>query len=145
MGPGQSSCEGPAGNDPTLSTKADDESRVSDTTDPVHPRQYDIWWAALPDPAGRRPVLLLSRSSAFAYLTRLIVVEVTTTVRRIPQEMAIGEREGLTRPCVANLDAVRTIPKGCLDRRIGRIAQRRHVEVKRSLGHVLHWPELTVL
>lgn len=108
-------------------------------------RQYEIWWARLPDPAGRRPVLLLGRTSAVFYLMRVLVVEVTTTIRAIPQEVALGRREGLPRPCVANLDALRTIPRQSLEVRIGRLASRREVEVKRALGHVLHWPELTGL
>lgn len=108
-------------------------------------RQYDIWWVSLPEPVGRRPVLLLGRTSAFEYLTRALVVEVTTTVRGIPQEVLLGRGEGLPRACVANLDAVRTIPRAALDTRIGRLRARRHLEVKRALGHVLHWPELSGL
>jgi mRNA interferase MazF len=108
-------------------------------------RQFELWWARLPDPVGRRPVLLLGRSSAFGYLTRVLVVEVTTTVRAIPQEVSLGRREGLSRKCVANLDALRTIPSSVLDSFIGRLAAARHIEVKRALGHVLHWPELTGL
>jgi mRNA interferase MazF len=118
---------------------------VSPSTAPPGPRQFEIWWAELPDPVGRRPVLLLGRTAAFAYLTRPLVVEVTTTIRGIPQEVPLGKREGLPRRCVANLDALRTVPIGCLDRPIGRLAASRHVEVKRALGHVLHWPELTGL
>ena len=112
---------------------------------PAGPRQFEIWWAELPDPVGRRPVLLLGRTAAFAYLTRPLVVEVTTTIRGIPQEVSLGKREGLPRRCVANLDALRTVPRECLRRRIGQIAPRRYVEVKRALGHVLHWVELTGL
>jgi len=107
--------------------------------------QFDIWWARLPDPVGRRPVLLLGRTSALAYLTRVLVVEVTTTVRGIPQEVALGRSEGLPKRCVANLDALRTIPRASLDARIGRMTVHRQVEVKRALGHVLQWPEVTGL
>jgi len=109
------------------------------------PRQFEVWWAVLPEPAGRRPVLLLCRTSAYAYLTRVLVVEVTTTVRGIPQEVTLGRREGLGRACVANLDTLRTVPTSCLRARAGTLASRRHVEVKRALGHALHWPELTAL
>jgi len=109
------------------------------------PRQLDLWWVSLPAPAGRRPVLLLGRDAAFGYLTRILVAEVTTTVRGIPQEVALGKREGLPRACVANLDAMRTVPTAALTTRIGRLAASRHVDVKRALGHVLHWPELTIL
>lgn len=109
------------------------------------PRQLEIWWASLPLPVGRRPVLLLGRTPSFVYLDRVLVVEVTTTVRGIPQEVRLGRREGLARPCVANLDALRLMPRGLLVERIGRLASAREVEVKRALGHVLHWPELTSL
>ena len=114
-------------------------------TPEASPRQFEIWWASLPDPAGRRPVLLLGRTASYEYLGRVLVVEVTTTVRGIPQEVALGRREGLLRACVASLDALRTVPRGCLAARVGRLAERRHVEVKRALGHALHWPELTRL
>lgn len=109
------------------------------------PRQFDVWWASLPDPVGRRPLLLLGRASSFAYLTRILAVEVTTTVRGIPQEIALGKREGLATACVANLDAMRTVPRASLRSRAGALAAPRHLEVKRALGHVLHWPELTGL
>lgn len=109
------------------------------------PRQFDVWWAGLPEPAGRRPVLLLSRTSAYNYLARVLVVEVTTTVRNIPQEVRLGQREGLRLACVANLDTLRSVPTSCLNTRAGRLASRRHVEVERALGHALHWPELTAL
>ena len=49
-------------------------------------KQYEIRWANLPLPIGRRPVLLLTRTPAYAYLAKVIVAEVTTTVRGIPQE-----------------------------------------------------------
>lgn len=109
------------------------------------PRQFDIWWISLPGPVGRRPVLLLGRSSAFVYLTRVLAVEVTTTVRGIPQEVQLGKREGLSKRCVANLDTLRSVPTTALLQRVGRLKASRYIEVKRALGHVLHWPELTAL
>ncbi len=90
-------------------------------------------------------MLLLGRSSSFTYLDRILAVEVTTHVRGIPQEVPLGRREGLPKACVANLDAMRTIPRECLSLRIGALASSRHVEVKRALGHVLQWPELSGL
>ena len=109
------------------------------------PRQFELWWVSLPEPVGRRPVLLLGRSPSFGYLQRVLVVEVTTTVRGIPQEVALGRREGLPRASVANLDALRMVSRDALVSRLGSLAASRHVEVKRALGHVLHWPELTGL
>jgi mRNA interferase MazF len=118
---------------------------MTSSRDVALPRQFEIFWAVLPEPAGRRPVLFLGRSTSFEYLGRVLVAEVTTTERGIPQELHLGKREGLPRSCVANLDALRTIPRLRFGTRIGRLAVSRHVEVKRALGHVLHWPELTGL
>ncbi|MCC7110603.1 MAG: type II toxin-antitoxin system PemK/MazF family toxin [Deltaproteobacteria bacterium] len=108
-------------------------------------KQYEVWWAELPEPVGRRPVLLLSRTPAVAYLAKLIVAEVTTTRREIPQEILLGVREGLARPCVANLDNLHVVPKATLAERAGRLAPSREVEVKRALGAALAWSELTTL
>jgi len=106
--------------------------------------QYEIWWVALPEPVGRRPVLLLSRNSAYRVLSKLIVAEVTSRVRGIPQEVRLGTREGLPATCVANLDNVRTVHKSSLTERVGSLSQRRVPEVKRALGHALGWPELVL-
>jgi mRNA interferase MazF len=118
---------------------------MKSTYDVALPKQFELWWVALPEPAGRRPVLFLGRSISFEYLGRVLVAEVTTSVRGIPQEVHLGKREGLPRPCVANLDALRTLPRTRFGTRIGQVSVSRHVEVKRALGHVLHWPELTGL
>jgi len=105
-------------------------------------RQFEIWWATLPAPAGRRPVLLLSRNDAYQYLSKYIVAEITTTIRAIPVEVRLGRREGLQSPCVVNLDKIRTAARPWFDSRVGVLASSRHGEVKRALGYALGWDEL---
>jgi mRNA interferase MazF len=108
-------------------------------------KQYEIRWANLPEPIGRRPVLLLTRTSAYQYLAKVVVAEVTTTVRGIPQEVPLGRRDGLERTSVANLDNVHVVPQARLGDVIGALGGERHREVKRALGYALDWPELKVL
>jgi mRNA interferase MazF len=108
-------------------------------------RQYEIRWASLPPPIGRRPVLLLTRTAAYAYLNKVIVAEVTTTIRAIAQEVPLDSAEGLRAASVANLDNIHVVPKAILGRRIGTLARPRHMEVKRAMGHALAWPELQTL
>ena len=108
-------------------------------------KEYEIWWADLPEPVGRRPVLLLSRDSAYRYLDRAIVVEITTVIRDIPQEVRLGKEEGLARRSVANLDNIHVVPTARLRRRAGVLGWRRIVELKRAFGHALRWSELTGL
>ena len=105
-------------------------------------RQYEIWWARLPAAIGRRPVLLLTRTPAVRYLNKVIVVEITTTIRDIPVELPLGPAEGLRRESVANFDNMHVIAKGSLDERIGALAENRVREAKRCLGWALDWPEL---
>jgi mRNA interferase MazF len=107
-------------------------------------RQYEIWWADLPSPVGRRPVLLLTRSSAYGYLNKAIVAEITTTIRGIPQEVLLGEAEGLG-PSVANFDNVHVVAKHLLSSRVGVLSAAREREVKRALGYALDWAELKML
>jgi mRNA interferase MazF len=108
-------------------------------------KQYEIRWAELPKPVGRRPVLLLSRTPAYEYLNKVIVAEVTSTVRGIPQELRVGRSEGLRRACVVNLDNVHVVLKDALRERVGALAPRRQSELKRALGYALDWAELKVL
>jgi len=105
-------------------------------------KQYEVWWASLPPPAGRRPVLLLSRDGAYAYLNKFLAVEITTTIRGIAVEVPLGRAEGLDRKCVANCDNIRTIARTALVKRIGRLPAGRHPELKRAIGHSLAWDEL---
>ena len=105
-------------------------------------KQYEVWWASLPPPVGRRPVLLLSRESAYSYLDKFVAVEITSTVRQIAVEVPLGRPEGLSRRCVANCDNIRTISRSALLKRIGRLAPGRISELKRAVGHALAWDEL---
>lgn len=77
-------------------------------------RRGEVWWAQLPRPAGRRPVVLASRDEAYAVRSLLTVIPVTTRARRIPVEVPLGREEGLPRACVANADTIVTIPKSAL-------------------------------
>jgi mRNA interferase MazF len=85
-------------------------------------RRGEVWWAKLPAPAGRRPVVLVSRDAAYAVRTSVTVVEVSTTIRGIASEVPLGARDGLPRKCVANADNIVTIPKGWLDERVAALS-----------------------
>lgn len=108
-------------------------------------RQFDVWRADLAQLVGRRPVLLLTRDPAYDYLNKEVVVELTTRVRSIPQEVSFGRREGLPRSCVANFDNLHVVPKSALSAKLGQLGPASHREAKRALGYAPGWPELKVL
>ena len=81
-------------------------------------RRGEIWWARLDLPAGRRPVVLVSRNAAYMVRSSITVAEVSTVVRAIPSEVTLGKRDGMPRPCVINSDNLVTIPKTLLESHI---------------------------
>jgi mRNA interferase MazF len=81
-------------------------------------RRGEVWWAELPKPVGRRPVVLLSRNEAYTVRNAVTVAEVTSRIRGIPVEVALGPEDGLPKRCVANLDTIATIRKETLTERL---------------------------
>ncbi len=72
-------------------------------------RRCDVWWADLPAPAGKRPVVLLSRNEAYTIRQLVTVAPVTTRIRSIPTEVPLGREDGLPKRCVINVDTITTI------------------------------------
>ena len=81
-------------------------------------KQGEIWWADQGPPAGKRPVLLVSRDEAYLVRELVTVAPVTTRIRQIPSEVPLGLEDGLPKPCVINLDTITTIAKTSLTERL---------------------------
>lgn len=81
-------------------------------------KRGEVWWADLPRPVGRRPVVLLSRNAAYAVRSSITIAPLTRMIRDIPGEVALGPEDGLPAECVANLDGILTISKTLLIRNL---------------------------
>ena len=81
------------------------------------PRRGEIWWGEIEE-VGRRPFLVMSRSSAIPVLTSVLAAPVTRTVRQIPTEVLLGPEDGLPTECAVSLDNLRVVPKAFLTERI---------------------------
>ncbi|HEV2474396.1 MAG TPA: type II toxin-antitoxin system PemK/MazF family toxin [Chthonomonadales bacterium] len=77
-------------------------------------RRGEIWWADLGEPIGRRPVLVLTRNDGIRIRSNITVAPITTRIRGIPTEVALGPADGLPRECVADLDSLQTLQKRTL-------------------------------
>ena len=75
----------------------------------------EVWWANLPGPIGRHPVVLLSRDEAYLVRSSVTAAELTTKIRNIPVEVLLDVSDGLPKKCVVNLDSIITIPKNLLE------------------------------
>ena len=103
-------------------------------------RRGEVWWGQLPAPIGRRPVVLLSRDSAYRVRIAATVAPITRTIRNIPVEVALDKRDGLPSRCVANLDDIATIPKTLIKRRIAVLSVEKMQEVEAAIRFALDLP-----
>jgi mRNA interferase MazF len=93
----------------------------------------DICWAELKD-AGRRPVLVLTRSEAIPVLSRILIAPLTRTIRGIPTEVTLGPEDGAPDECAASFDNVQLIGRGLLSEPITHLSGPRMHEVCRALA-----------
>jgi len=96
-------------------------------------RRGEIWWANLPAPIGRRPVLLLSLDAAYVVRTAVTVAAITRTIRRIPVEVPLDMEDGMPEECVVNVDSIMTIPKSLLTERITVLPRDKMALVNRAI------------
>ena len=101
-------------------------------------RRGELYWARLPQPVGKRPVLIVSRDATLAVRSRVTVAPVTRTIRGIRSEVSLGRSHGLRAASVANCDNLQTIPKIALGPRpIGRLPIPELVGLDRALRFAL--------
>ena len=78
---------------------------------PIHLAQLD----------QERPVLILTRETVRPHLARVTVAPVTTTIRGLSTEVAIGRANGLDHDSVVSCDNIVTVPTAAVGRRIGQL------------------------
>ena len=100
----------------------------------------EVWWADLPQPVGRRPVLILTRSSAVAKRNQVVVAQITRTVHHLASEVAVSQADGMPRPCVVNCDVLLTVPKARLVRRMTKLSASKMAEVHQAIRFALDLP-----
>ncbi|MBI4340220.1 MAG: type II toxin-antitoxin system PemK/MazF family toxin [Chloroflexi bacterium] len=100
-------------------------------------RRGEIWWANLPPPVGRRPVLLPSRDESYDRRGMIIVSTITSRARNLPTEVPLGTAERLERASVLNLDNIQTIPKRNLTEFVSTLSPQKLQDVEVALHYAL--------
>ena len=72
-------------------------------------------------PDKKRPVVVLTRDSAIAYLNSVTVAPVTSTIRGVPSEVVLSEDDGMKAPCSINLHNLVTVAQARLGKRVARL------------------------
>ena len=82
-------------------------------------------------------MLVLTRSSAIDYLSRVTVAPITSTIRGVPSEVALGPEDGMKQPCAVNLHNVMTVNQANLGRRVAELSPLRMRQVCSALAFAL--------
>jgi mRNA interferase MazF len=100
-------------------------------------RRAEVRWYRFARPDKRRPVLILTRTSALDVLDSVTVAPITSTIRDIPTEVVLELEDGVPRECAVNLDHVQTVPRARVGTLITTLTAHRMAEVGAALGFAL--------
>ncbi len=93
----------------------------------------EVRWYRFTRPDKKRPVLVLTRSSALEFLGEVTVAPITTTMRDIPTEVVLGPVDGMPRDCAINLDHIQTVAQSRIGSLLTTLDAGRMREVKQAL------------
>jgi mRNA interferase MazF len=84
-------------------------------------------------PDKKRPVVVLTRSSAIVYLSTVTVAPITSTVRGVPSEVVLNEEDGMKVSCAVNLHNAVTVSQDRLGKRVAQLSSQRMSEICAAL------------
>lgn len=84
-------------------------------------------------PDKKRPVVVLTRDSAIAYLATVTVAPITTSIRGVPSEVVLNEDDGMKEPCAVNLHNPVTVAQDRLGRCVAQLSFLRMQEICAAL------------
>jgi mRNA interferase MazF len=97
----------------------------------------DIRWFRFATPDKRRPVLVLGRPDVLPSLSQVPVIPLSTQIRGLGWEVALGPIDGLPSPCVLKPEWIRIVERVWLGPCIARFPESRWEEVRTALLDVL--------
>ena len=104
-------------------------------------KRGDLWQADIGGKAGKRPVLVLTRSGVIPYLSKVVVAEVTTQGKGYPTQVAIGQHGNLPKNSFVSAESLHSLPKDRLKRYLGELPPDLLEKVSRAVSFAL---DLTV-
>ena len=104
-------------------------------------RHGSIWWARLPAPAGRRPVLVLTRDTVLGKMQNVTIAPLTRTDRGLPTEVRLTKSDGVPTACVISADNIVTIRLTSLDRAITQLSATRMQQVYGAIRTAFQMPQ----
>ena len=80
-----------------------------------------------------RPVVVLTREAARAAMTKVTVAPITSTIKGLSSEVAVGPQNGLDHASAISVDNVVTIPATALGRTVGYLTSAQDALLARAI------------
>jgi len=100
-------------------------------------RRGDVRRYKFDRPDKSRPVVILTRDSIIPHIGEVTVAPVTSTIRDIPSEVLLDQKDGVTKECAVNCDHLQTIAKGRIGSLLTRLSTARMREVRVAVTFAL--------
>jgi mRNA interferase MazF len=82
-----------------------------------------------------RPVVVLTRKAVRSAMRRVTVAPITSTMKGLSTEVAIGRANGLDHDCVISCDNIMTIDKAALGRHLGFLFDHQEAALAQAIGN----------
>ena len=80
-----------------------------------------------------RPVVILTRELVRPHLNRVTVAPITSTIRGLSTEVAVGPINGLDHDSVISCDNIVTVPASALGRHLGHLLPAQELELTTAI------------
>ena len=97
----------------------------------------EICWYKFKSPDKHRPVVILTRNSAINYLGKITIAPITSTIRSIPTEVVLDEKDGMKNICAVNLDHIQTVSKSRIGAFITKLSASRMLQINSAIAFAL--------
>lgn len=93
----------------------------------------DVCLYSFAAPNKKKPVVVVTRNSAIAFLSTVTVAPISSTIRGVPSEVRLGEEDGMKAPCAVNKHNAITVSQDRLGKRVAHLSSLRMNEICAAL------------
>lgn len=101
-------------------------------------KRGEVRWYNFKSPDKKRPVVILTRNSVLEYLGEVTVAPLTSTIRDIPSEVLLSQRDGMYNECVINCDHIQTVSKSKIGSLITTLSKEKLGEIRNAISFTLN-------
>jgi len=101
-------------------------------------RRGEVRWYKFKHPDKKRPVVVLTRNSVLEYLDEVTIAPVTSTIRDIPSEVLLSNRDGMNNDCAVNCDHIQTVSKSNVGPMITSLSKEKLSEILNAINFALN-------